>query len=464
MQKKMSSLETLKQEFLLTDEKMGMISKDFISEMELGLQGKDSSLKMIPSYVTKLPDGTETGTYYALDLGGSNFRVSCFELLGDGRCEKVAEKKFEVPDAIMTSDNPNELFDFLADSVLALDTEDPHRELANKNYGFTFSFPVKQTAINKGFLIKWTKGFTVTGVEGKEIVQLLQEAIHRKQNEAKAGTTVASGRKIVALVNDTVGTLSSARYTDPDCKVGIIFGTGTNAAYVEKVERITKLFPDVASIPADVNEEMAINIEWGAFGDKRSMLPFAEADVLVDEQSVNPGFQRFEKMIAGFYLGEIARQVIVQLIEAKEIFQEPSTLATLEGSKLFSKHSLETRLISEIESDSVEGSQTQELLKNEFGISHLTADDVAKLREVCIFVVERAARLTACAIAAILERHSFDYHTDLSVGIDGSVFELHPTFSQRLSKALEGFGFKCNLFLTKDGSGKGAALIASGLQ
>lgn len=30
---------------------------------------------MLPSYVTHLPDGHETGTFIGLDLGGTNFRV-----------------------------------------------------------------------------------------------------------------------------------------------------------------------------------------------------------------------------------------------------------------------------------------------------------------------------------------------------------------------------------------------------
>ena len=34
-----------------------------------------SSLKMLPSYVCALPDGSETGDHLALDLGGTNFRA-----------------------------------------------------------------------------------------------------------------------------------------------------------------------------------------------------------------------------------------------------------------------------------------------------------------------------------------------------------------------------------------------------
>lgn len=29
---------------------------------------------MIPTYIQTVPDGTETGTYLALDLGGTNLR------------------------------------------------------------------------------------------------------------------------------------------------------------------------------------------------------------------------------------------------------------------------------------------------------------------------------------------------------------------------------------------------------
>ncbi len=45
---------------------------------------------------------------------------------------------------------------------------------------------------------------------------------------------------MTALVNDTVGTLVAHAYKDPNTLVGVILGTGTNAAYVEKIENIKK--------------------------------------------------------------------------------------------------------------------------------------------------------------------------------------------------------------------------------
>lgn len=38
-------------------------------------------------------------------------------------------------------------------------------------------------------------------------------------------------------MNDTVSTLVALRYAEPDTALGIILGTGTNCAYLERVDR-----------------------------------------------------------------------------------------------------------------------------------------------------------------------------------------------------------------------------------
>ena len=47
--------------------------------------------------------------------------------------------------------------------------------------GFTFSFPVQQKGLNIGIMMKWTKGFDVSGVVGRDVVQLLREAFQRRK-------------------------------------------------------------------------------------------------------------------------------------------------------------------------------------------------------------------------------------------------------------------------------------------
>ena len=58
-----------------------------------------------------------------------------------------------------------ELFNFIAEALanfVATEGEDFHLpEGRQRELGFTFSFPVKQTSLSSGTLIKWTKGFSI---------------------------------------------------------------------------------------------------------------------------------------------------------------------------------------------------------------------------------------------------------------------------------------------------------------
>lgn len=50
---------------------------------------------------------------------------------------------------------------------------------------------------------------------------------------------------VVALINDTVGTLMSCAYNDKNTVIGLILGTGTNACYFEKKDKI-ELLPELS--------------------------------------------------------------------------------------------------------------------------------------------------------------------------------------------------------------------------
>merc|ERR1719481_2026617 len=93
---------------------------------------------------------------------------------------------------------------------------------------------------------------------------------------------------------------------------------------------------------------MVVNTEWGAFGDKGE-LSFVKTkwDDAVDKGSVNPGKQTFEKMISGMYMGELVRQVLVDLIKEQLIFKGKDTSKILECGNFY------TRYASEIESDPI---------------------------------------------------------------------------------------------------------------
>ncbi len=193
---------------------------------------------MIPSFVTKRPNGSEMGLFWAIDLGGTNLRVVKFELKGKGEVIKKEECKDRIPESAMRGDAV-ELFDFIA---LLLKKAGAGN---NEKVGFTFSFPVKQLSLREGVLMKWTKGFDTAGVVNEDVCVLLENALKRHKVAVS----------VVALVNDTVGTLASLSYTEPNCMVGVILGTGANASYSELPSNVGKW--------QGKDKEILINMEWG---------------------------------------------------------------------------------------------------------------------------------------------------------------------------------------------------------
>lgn len=135
---------------------------------------------MIPTYVQHIPTGQETGTYLALDLGGTNLRVCEITLLGSHRWT-MKQQKFKVSTALKEGPAAG-LFNYIASSVDSFLTEigTEVSEEDRLKLGFTFSFPVLQTSINKGVLINWTKGFKCSGAQGEDIVGLLQTALDKQ--------------------------------------------------------------------------------------------------------------------------------------------------------------------------------------------------------------------------------------------------------------------------------------------
>lgn len=121
--------------------------------------------------------------------------------------------------------------------------------------------------------------------------------------------------KLTALINDTTGTLIASAYTDTEIKIGAIFGTGCNAAYMEDCGSI----PKIAHLNLEPDHPMAINCEYGAFDSEHVILPRTPYDVIIDKESPRPNQQAFEKMIAGLYLGELFRLVMLDLHQNPDV-------------------------------------------------------------------------------------------------------------------------------------------------
>ncbi|XP_012577936.1 PREDICTED: hexokinase-3 isoform X2 [Condylura cristata] len=424
--------------FRLSREQLAAVQTQMREAMAKGLQGEASSLRMLPTYVRATPDGSELGDFLALDLGGTNFRVLLVRVATGG--VQITNQVYSIPECVAQGSG-QELFDHIVDCIVDFQQK---QGLSGQSLplGFTFSFPCKQVGLDQGILLNWTKGFKATDCEGQDVVYLLREAIRRRQ---------AVELNVVAIVNDTVGTMMSCGYEDPRCEVGLIVGTGTNACYMEELQ-------NVAGVAGD-SGHMCINMEWGAFGDDGSLDTLSTCfDARVDEASINPGKQRFEKMISGMYLGEIVRHVLLHLTSLGVLFRGQQT------QHLQTRDIFKTKFLSEIESDSLALRQVRAILED-LGLP-LTTDDALMVLEVCQAVSQRAAQLCGAGVAAVVEKIRENRGLEeltVSVGVDGTLYKLHPHFSSQVAATVQELAPRCvvTFLQSEDGSGKGAALVTA---
>ena len=121
-------------------------------------------------------------------------RVCSVKLLGDSKFN-LEYSKAAIPKELMVTDDSKKLFRFIAQQIAEFmkkhhgthyETGTRRRETVSNaegfrdenifHLGFTFSFPVEQQGINKGKLIRWTKGFDIPDAIGKDVCALLQDS------------------------------------------------------------------------------------------------------------------------------------------------------------------------------------------------------------------------------------------------------------------------------------------------
>lgn len=201
-----------------------------------------------------------------------------------------------------------------------------------------------------------------------------------------------------------------------NCKIGVILGTGSNACYVERAQNV-ELFEKADK---KYDENVIINIEWGAFGDYGSLETIRTSyDREVDHHSINPGSQLFEKMLSGMYLGELVRLVLVKLTTNGHLFGGRIS------SALNTPQQFITKFVSDIESEPVDSVKVVRDILDDIGIQNPSDQDCVDVRYVCECVTRRAAHLVSAAIATLILKMG---DPDITIGVDGTVYRLHPKF------------------------------------
>lgn len=124
--------------------------------------------------------------------------------------------------------------------------------------------------------------------------------------------------KIQAITNDTVATLASLAYAVkslPNSRVamGIIVGTGCNATIPMKLDALHESKAKSVNSMEPNAVETIVNTEWtisGAAPPLRDLDITTKWDEELDRACARPGFQPFEYMTGGRYIGELIRLIL----------------------------------------------------------------------------------------------------------------------------------------------------------
>lgn len=110
---------------------------------------QSSDICMLPSYNHKLPSGLEKGTYLALDVGGSTFRIALVELNGKKPGAKnmriVFMKSYKIDEKVRQR-RGHEFFEWMADKIQQALADPQFQCMSNTQsfpMGLAWSFPVE---------------------------------------------------------------------------------------------------------------------------------------------------------------------------------------------------------------------------------------------------------------------------------------------------------------------------------
>ncbi|KAL4811534.1 hypothetical protein BDV18DRAFT_129560 [Aspergillus unguis] len=421
----------------LTLKNMLTMSEQIRGQFRTGLES--SPICMLPSYNHALPSGLEEGTFLALDVGGSTMRVALIELRGKGNMEILRVSSSPIDNEVKLLEGTS-FFDWMAGKIEEMLREvgtSYGREDVPLSMGLSWSFPIEQTSASSGNVIHMGKGFLCSmGTVGQELGALIVQSCRKRNLNVK----------VDAIVNDSSATLLSRAYVDSATRMSLILGTGTNVAIHFPVHAIG--LSKFGTRPAgwfDYAKHVIINSEMSMFGG--GVLPMTRWDDILNRTHLRPDYQPLEYMATGRYLGEIVRLIIVEAVEAAQLFggELPHSMRDA--------YSFDTSIVAFIEADSsplLSASAT--LLQKEHTFSTSPSpEDLQFLLRVCRTVSKRAAGYLATAIhsmwclrneaefpdtlpslatkePSVTESGSTDC---LSIACDGSVINKYPGFQDR---------------------------------
>lgn len=378
------------------------LTQAFLQEMKNGLEGKPSSMPMIPTYLQNVDRSKiKPGKRLLIDAGGTNFRSAMGHFDEDGKVVLQHIRKTIMPASDGSTMTKVEFYNKIADNIAYLAEE-------CGDIGFCFSYQVDMDKDIDGTLVMFSKEVRAPEAIGTRVGYETLQALGKHCNKPRK----------IAILNDTVATLLGGMASTDEqfsAYLGYIYGTGTNLCYVENTKNITK----VEGLEAG---EMLINMECGNF-DKFVQGDF---DKIVANNTTMPTKQLFEKATSGRYLADIIKCAFQSALE-EGLFEGEVTLGDF--------------ILKDI-SDFLAGDEN--IVYNMFDCQN----DHQTAREICEDLIERAAKMGATINAAAAVASCKDKSLPVAIVAEGTTFNrltgYRRAFKKHLSEILsaQGVSFK----------------------
>ncbi|KAL9031320.1 MAG: hypothetical protein Q9196_000644 [Gyalolechia fulgens] len=257
-------------------------------------------------------------------------------------------------------------------------------------------------------------------------------------------TTGASGYqnlnvRLDAIVNDSSAAVLSRAYMDPSTRLAVILGTGLNAAIHLPISSLHRSKFGVREFPtAEHTTHVLVNTELSMFG--KGAFPTTRWDDHLNAHHILPDYQPMEYLLAGGYLGEIVRLILVEATESAGLF------GGVLPPGLSGPFSLETRILAAIEADHYPSlSPSCKLLRDTYSLATPpTPAEMHFIRQVTLAVSRRSQGYFTAAIYALSSLfHEIDAMDSangldhISIGCDGSVINKYPGYMQQCQVLLD---------------------------
>ncbi|KAL8671518.1 MAG: hypothetical protein Q9168_003987 [Polycauliona sp. 1 TL-2023] len=215
-------------------------------------------------------------------------------------------------------------------------------------------------------------------------------------------------------------------------------GTGLNAAIHLPTSSLHRSKFGSRQFPSTVKtNHVLVNTELSMFG--KDAFPTTQWDDHLNDHHILPDYQPLEYLLAGKYMGEIVRLILIDAVEKCGLFNGrlPETLST--------PFSLETRVLAAIEAEAFGHLSPATCLSVQWQLrAPPTPAEMHFIRQVVLAVSRRSQGYFTAAIHALsfllhdldgsLRQEGLDH---MSIGCDGSVINKYPGYMEKCQGILD---------------------------